>query len=114
MKKLNNKGFTLAELMVVLFILGILVAVAVPMYNKVQDTAKQNVCFANQRIVEGTAIMFSIDDADGDFPADIAAMVTEEYFTSAPECPSEGAYVNYSATTGTLAPDGCEEHGYYK
>jgi type IV pilus assembly protein PilA len=49
MMKRNNKGFTLVELMVVLLILGILVAIAIPIYNKTQESAAIKAHEANIR-----------------------------------------------------------------
>jgi len=38
----SERGFSLIELIIVIVILGILVAIAIPVYNNIQDTAKQN------------------------------------------------------------------------
>ena len=52
----DQKGFTLAELMVVVVILGILVAIAVPVYNSVTDKAAKNAHDSNLSTIDG-AIM---------------------------------------------------------
>ena len=50
-KLINKKGFSLVELMIVVVIMGILIAVAIPLYQGVQDTARRNTCKNNQRDV---------------------------------------------------------------
>jgi len=45
----SKKGFSLVELMIVVVIMAILVAVAVPIYNSVTDNARKGTCTDNQR-----------------------------------------------------------------
>lgn len=47
--RLNKKGFSLVELLIVVAIIGILTAVAIPMYNNYQTTAKVNATKANHK-----------------------------------------------------------------
>ena len=56
----NKKGFTLVELMVVVAILGVLVAIAVPAYNGITTTANKKVCAANLKLIEQAAVQASL------------------------------------------------------
>ena len=49
MKKMNNKGFTLAELLIVVAIIAVLVAIAIPIFTTQLEKARESVDLANAR-----------------------------------------------------------------
>lgn len=71
MKKVQNKkGFTLAELLVVVAILAILVAVAIPVFGGTISSAKQTAIDANVRAIRAAATtkILTDDAIDKDGP----------------------------------------------
>lgn len=63
MKKVNNKkGFTLAELLVVVAILAILIAIAVPIFGGAMDSARQTARDANARTIKSAAMVKILDE----------------------------------------------------
>lgn len=62
----NKKGFTLAELLIVVAIIGVLVAIAVPIFKAQLDGAKSAVTLANQRSAKSMAYaQYLVDTANG-------------------------------------------------
>lgn len=65
-KLLNRKGFSLVELMIVVVIMGILIAVAVPLYSAVTGNAERRTCQDNQRTIRAVYSRYILSDENNE------------------------------------------------
>ena len=73
--KTNNKaGFTLVEIMIVVAIIGLLAAIAIPNFVKARENAQLNSIFNNLRILEGAKDQWALENKKG--TGDAVASVT--------------------------------------
>jgi len=61
----NKKGFTLVELMIVVVIMAILVAVAVPVFSAVTKNARIKTCAGNRREIVSQLNNYTMGSVDG-------------------------------------------------
>jgi len=87
--KWKEQGFTLVEVMIVLVIIGIIAAIAVPSLMGFTDRAKEQACEANIKALETAVAAYSAAH-DGDLPDELDDL--REYFDELPDCPFSGDY----------------------
>ncbi len=75
----NKKGFTLIELIVVLAVLAVIMAIAVPRFIGVQDQAKIKADENSENLVKKAAELYFATENDSDNTVTIAELQSEGY-----------------------------------
>lgn len=86
----NSRGFTLIELLIVLAIIGIIGAIAVPRYTASLQKAKESACAANIAVLESAVMRYWIDN-DETYPAKISDL-EPQYIKEVPTCPAHSGH----------------------
>ena len=93
LKAAARRGFTLIEIMIVVLIIGILLAIAVPNFVKARESSRTKACVANLKQVDSAKEQYMMDNRTSTAPAALADLVgPTNYIKSTPECPSGGTY----------------------
>ena len=106
MKKVfkRRKGFTLIELMIVVVIIGILAAVAIPNFVEMTDEAKAARIQADLNTMGSAVEIYYVKN--GSYPSSISDMVDKSgntgYLRSVPEPPVSGTSYNLNSSTGEI------------
>ena len=107
---MKKRGFTLIELMVVVVIIGILAAIAIPNFVKVIDRAKVASCKANMKTLQTTVEAISVDYM-GRYPDNAVDLSNE--LPGNFRNPYDGTSGHGNAWTTTSGPDGTSEGMIY-
>ena len=80
-KKRNQKGFTLAELLIVVAIIAVLVAIAIPVFSAQLEKSRQATDLANLRSAYAQAATYAIDPDNTTQPGAVKMTHTATGFT---------------------------------
>jgi prepilin-type N-terminal cleavage/methylation domain-containing protein len=92
--QMRRAAFTLVEIMIVVAIIGLLAAVAIPNIVKARKEAQRTACIANLKAIEGAKGFWALQmkKGDADVPTDADIFGPDQAIAQKPDCPSGGTY----------------------
>jgi len=96
MNIISSKGFTLIEIMIVVAIIAIVVAIAMPNLFHMSDVSKRTVCINNLRKITAAVDQWAIDN-NATSGTSLTSQQEDELYSDylhsgKPKCPSGGTY----------------------
>ena len=94
MLKKRVKGFTLVEIMIVVAIIGIIIAIAIPGFMRAREVSRSTSCQENLIKIEGAVDQWAVeyDCSDGDTAVWTDLVAKTLYLKKTPRCRGGGNY----------------------
>ncbi len=89
-----RQGFTLVEIMIVVAIIGLLAAIAIPNFVKARASSQRSACMANLKQIDGAKGTWALEQkkVTGDTVTDSDLFGSSAYIRDKPLCPGGGTY----------------------
>lgn len=103
-KYLERKGFTLVEIMIVVAVMGLLAAIAIPHFMRSRQAALTNTCIANLKQIDSAKDSWALDNNQPEtaIPNMFPDLVTT-YLQAEPKC-GTNTYVVNAVNTKQICP----------
>ena len=90
----RNAAFTLVEIMIVVAIIGLLAAIAIPNFVKARTASQKNACIANLKQIDGAKATWALEQkkTNTDSPGNTDLYGSSNYIRDQPTCPGGGSY----------------------
>src|SRR5436305_4947533 len=95
----KKRAFTLVEIMIVVLIIGILLAIAVPNFMKARDSSRAKSCIANLHQIDAAKQQAAMDLKLQDTDTPTQVQLEPDYIKKFPSCPAAGTYAINSLST---------------
>jgi prepilin-type N-terminal cleavage/methylation domain-containing protein len=98
----NKSGFTLVEIMIVVAIIGLLAAIAIPNFVRARTQSQKNACINNLRQIDGASQQWALETKAAS-TANVVYDSIKGYLRNEVICPSGGTTFADSYTLATVA-----------